>query len=91
MRKGMSETDVQILKKDVTKILNYLHNDEGTGEKGLIADFKAHKKEFQDFRRTYEDTQLIRKTAYGIYGFFGAGIMLFAKWLLGLILPHLHI
>lgn len=87
----MSETDVQSLKKDVAKILNYLHNNDDTGEKGLVADFKAHKEEFKDFKRKYEDTQLIRKTAYGIYGFIGAGIMLFSKWLLGLFLSHLNI
>ena len=90
MESNMSESDVQVLKKDVAKILNYLHNNDDTGEKGLVADFKQHKAEFRDFKRTYEDTQLIRKTAYGIYGFIGAGVLLVAKWLIGVIATHIH-
>lgn len=49
------------LQNDVTKILNYLHNDEGTGGLGLIAAFNKHEKKMDKFIREYEAKELVRK------------------------------
>lgn len=86
----MSDKDVEVLKRDVQTILHYLHNDNGTGEKGLVAKVNQLQIDFSAFKRSYEDNQLIKKTAIGIYGGLGAAIMLVAKWLGGLIINHLH-
>jgi len=49
------------LQSDVTKILNYLHNDAGTGELGLIAAFNKHEEKMDKFIREYEAKELVRK------------------------------
>lgn len=54
------------VEKKLDKILSYLHNDEGTGEKGLIADFAEHKKQFNDFVVRYETEQQVKKAKIGV-------------------------
>jgi hypothetical protein len=94
----MSDKDVEVLKRkveesntNIVKILGYLHNDTGTGEKGLIADFRDHKIDFTAFKRKYDDNQLVKKTAITIYGGIGAAIFIAVKWLVGLVITHLHL
>lgn len=84
----MSDKDVEILKRSVDKILFYLHNDEGTGNKGLIAEVKQLSIDFNDFKRKYEDTELVKKTRMTIYGGIGASIALFIKYLGTFIFEH---
>jgi hypothetical protein len=87
----MSDKDVEILKRSVDKILFYLHNDEGTGNKGLIAEVKQLSYDFNDFKRKYEDTELIKKTRTAVYGGIGAGIVLFIKYIGAFIIEHFKI
>lgn len=84
----MSDKDVEVLKRDVQKILNYLHNDDGTGKKGLVAEVAQLQSDFSTFKRSYEDNQLVKKTAIGIYGAIGAGIMLCLKWFGAFLIEH---
>ncbi len=78
--------DIKELEKKVDKVLNYLHNDEGTGTKGLVADFAEHKKLVNEFMTKYANEQDLKKAKIGAWGSLGgaivAGIALFFKWLL---------
>jgi len=84
----MSENEVRVLNTKVDKILGYLHNDEGTGEKGLIADFKAHKKEFSEFKAKYETAQAVKKATIGAWATIGGIVAYAAKWVVTLIMEH---
>lgn len=91
----MSDNDVQQLKRkveelntNVIKILGYLHNDTGTGEKGLIADFKELKIDFGIFKRKYEDKELIKNTKMAVYGGIGAGIVISLKYVISFVVEH---
>jgi len=57
---------VEDVDKKLDKILSYLHNDEGTGTKGLIADFAEHKKQFNEFVIKYETEQQIKRAKIGV-------------------------
>lgn len=74
------------LEKKVDKILGYLHNDEGTGTKGLVADFADHKKKFNEFVTKYENEQSIKKRDHfwisGIFGAVGTAVTFIGKYLL---------
>jgi hypothetical protein len=85
----MAQDDVEILKGKVDKILFYLNNDEGTGSKGLIAEVRQLSYDFNAFKRSYEDKELIKKTKMTMYGGFGAAILLAIKYVITLILQHL--
>ena len=87
----MSDNDVQQLKRSVDKILFYLHNDEGTGNKGLIAEVKQLSLDFNDFKRKYEDTELVKKTRTAVYGGLGAGIVIFLKYIFTFVVEHFKI
>lgn len=84
----MSDKDVEILKRSVDKILFYLHNDEGTGNKGLIAEVKQLSSDFNDFKRKYEDTELVKKTRTAVYGGIGASIVISLKYVISFIVEH---
>ena len=84
----MSDRDVEQLKRSVDKILFYLHNDEGTGNKGLIAEVKQLSVDFNDFKRKYEDTELVKKTRTAVYGGIGAGIVISLKYVISFIVEH---
>ena len=84
----MSEKDVDVLKRDVAKILMYLHNDEGTGEKGLIADFKTLKKDFEDFVKKYETSQAVKKATIGAWATIGGLVALAAKHVAVFVIEH---
>lgn len=91
----MSDKDVEQLKRkveelnnNVIKILGYLYNDTGTGEKGLIADFKELKIDFGTFKRAYEDKELVKKTKMAVYGGLGTSIVLFIKYIGTFIIEH---
>lgn len=88
----MSDNDFEALKRDVQKILFYLNNDEDTGEKGLVAAFRSHEKEFKDFKTKYEKEQAEKKAKMGVYGAIGGAILTFlifvGKSLFGWIVEH---
>lgn len=84
----MAADDVEILKGKVDKILFYLNNDEGTGSKGLIAEVRQLSHDFNAFKRSYEDKELIKKTKMTMYGGFGAAILLSIKYIITLIIQH---
>ncbi len=77
----MSEHDVEVLKRDVQKILNYLHNDEGTGEKGLVAQVKLLQKDFSSFVSSYKTEQEVKRAKTGLIGAIAGGIMTGLLWL----------
>lgn len=77
----MSENEVRVLTDKVNQILHYLHNDEGTGEQGLVAKVTDLKKEVTEFKVEYEKNQAVKKAQIGIYGFIGGGILWIAKFL----------
>jgi hypothetical protein len=80
----MSDEEVAILTRKIDKVINYLHNDEGTGEKGLIAKVNDLKRELTEFKVEYEKNQAVKKAQIGIYGFLGGGILWLAKFLVEL-------
>lgn len=82
------------LEKKIDRILSYLHNDEDTGEKGLVADFSDYKKKFDDFVIKYEleqklkkEEQNMKKARLSFWGALGGSIVTGAifvfKWLIG--------
>jgi hypothetical protein len=80
-------TEIKDLEKKVDKILAYLHNDEGTGTKGLVADFKDHKEKFNKFLVEYHTQQEVKKARVSTWGAIGgaavSALTLFIKWLIG--------
>ncbi len=86
----MSHDDVEILKTKVDKILFYLHNDEGTGEKGLIAQVKVLQKDFSEFVIAYKTEKAIKKAKLGVIGAIGGGVVTFLIWFVEQIIKHLH-
>ena len=50
------------LSKKLDMVLGYLHNNDGTGELGLVARFKKHEEEMKEFMSEYKTEQTIRKT-----------------------------
>jgi hypothetical protein len=77
----MSDKDVDALSRKIDTILHYLHNDEGTGQKGLVAQVTELQKEFHDFRTKYEQQTAIKKAVNGVYGLIGGAILVLAKWI----------
>lgn len=67
------------LQRSQQKILNYLHNDTGTGELGLVADFKQHKNKVNDFIKDQQQKEAVSKARVGllatIFGFLGAAVL----------------
>ena len=70
----MSERDVETLKKDVQKILSYLHNDDDTGKKGLVAEVHDIKKSFNEFVVSYKTAQAFRKGQVAVIAVIGGGV-----------------
>ncbi len=61
------------LSRKVDSILNYLHNDNNTGELGLVAAFKEHEKKMDAFISDYENKEAVRKSTTKLVAtFFGA-------------------
>lgn len=87
----MSEKEVAALSKKLDNILHYLHNDDATGHKGLVAEVRDLKSDFHEFKTKYETNQAIRKTAMGIYGAIGAGVFVAAKWLVTMLIEHINL
>lgn len=86
----MSERDVEILKRDVQKILNYLYNDEGTGKKGLVADVDKIKLDLYKFINDHKTSEEVKKAKYGLIGMIGGLIATGLLWLAEIILKHIH-
>jgi len=86
----MSDKDVEVLKRNVDLILHYLHNDEGTGTKGLVAEVSDIKKSFIDFKIKYETSQAVRKATIGAWATIGGLVVLIAKWVGSIIINHFH-
>lgn len=76
----MSEDQVETLKRDIQKILSYLHNDEDAGKKGLVADFADHKQKVNDFIVKYESDQAVKKAKISTWGMVGGGVVAFILW-----------
>lgn len=85
----MSEKDIESLKKDVHKILNYLHNDEGTGEKGLVAQVHILQDKFTKFVVKYETDQAIKRAKMGVIGVVGGVIGTVLLWVAEKIVEHI--
>lgn len=81
----MSENDIEILKRDVSKILGYLHNDDGTGKKGLVAEVESLKSDFAKFMSAYKIEKSFKKGQISIIAFIGGGFALFIEWLIKVI------
>ena len=75
----MSEHDVEVLKRDVQKILSYLHNDEETGIKGLVAEVSSLKKSFNDFIVAYSLEKAFKKGQIAIIGSIGGLVTVVAE------------
>jgi len=88
MSKVMSERDIEYLKDNVNKILMYLHNDEGTGKKGLVAQVAQIQSKLDSFISTYETTQAIKKAKIGIIGTIGGVIGTAIVWIIEKLLNH---
>lgn len=86
----MSDKDVEVLKRNVDKILNYLHNDEETGTKGLVAELAELKRSFIDFKIKYDTSQAVKKATIGAWATIGGLVALAAKWLVGIVINHFH-
>lgn len=81
----MSIEEIQVLNRKVDRILSYLHNDEGTGTKGLVAEVADLKKNFNDFMISYKLEKAFKKGQIGIIAFIGGGLVLLVEWLIKII------
>lgn len=81
----MSDTDVEVLKKNVQKILNYLHNDEETGTKGLVAEVANLKSKFDEFIVSYKVEKAFKKGQITMLVFIGSCCGLLMEWLIKII------
>jgi len=86
----MSDKDVEVLKRDVQRILSYLHNDEGTGEKGLVAEVRDLKANFSNFVSAYKLEKAVKKATIGAWATIGGIVALVAKWIVTLVFEHFH-
>ena len=84
----MSDKDVEVLKRDVQKILMYLHNDDDTGKKGLVFEVEKLQKDFSSFKTKYETAQAVKKATIGVWATIGGVVALIAKWAVTLIFEH---
>jgi hypothetical protein len=84
----MSETEVQTLNKKVDKILYYLHNDNETGNKGLIAEFRDHKTSVDKFMEEYNTKEKVKRATAIAYTTAGGTAAIFLKWIGGLLVNH---
>lgn len=75
----MSDKDVEVLKRDVQKILSYLHNDDETGTKGLVAEVALLKKSFTDFTVSYKVEKAFKKGQIAVIATIGGGIAFFIE------------
>lgn len=73
------------MKADIRKILNYLHNDTGTGKKGLVAAFEIHESKMNKFVSDYVTEQKIKKSNMKLVSFIFGGMGAFCVWLVDLI------
>ena len=85
----MSDRDVDVLKRDVQKILIYLHNDQGTGQKGLVAEVQDLKVKVDKFISKYEQAQAVKKATIGAWATIGGVVALVAKYLVTFVFEHL--
>lgn len=86
----MSERDVEILKRDVQKILNYLYNDEGTGKKGLVADVDKIKLDLYKFINDHNVSEQVKKARTSLIGMIAGAIGAGILWVIEIILKHVH-
>lgn len=90
----MSTDEMQALERKVDRILSYLHNDEGTGKKGLVAAFEDHKAQMDNFMSTYATEQQVKKAKMGVWGAVGGAALTFlvfiGKAIGGWIVEHFH-
>lgn len=82
---NMSHDDIEILKGKVDKILNYLHNDDKTSQKGLVAEVHDLRTDFTAFVTSYKTEQSYKKGIVAAIGFIGGGL----GYLAGLVIKHL--
>lgn len=86
----MSDKDVEVLKRDVQKILFYLHNDNGTGQKGLVAEVAEMKVKLEKIITDQKTAQAVKKATIGAWATIGGVMALLIKWVASFILNHLH-
>lgn len=84
----MSDKDVEVLKKKMDQVLFYLHNDEGTGQKGLVAEVKELKVKVDSFITNYDKAQAIKKATIGAWATIGGVVALASKWVGTMIIEH---
>lgn len=86
----MSVDEVKTLDKKVDKILNYLYNDSGTGQKGLIAKVEDMHTVMNKFIENYEKDQAVKKARLGVIGAVAGGIGAGLLWVIEQIVKHIH-
>lgn len=79
-----TKKEIGELSQKVDRILAYLHNDQGTGELGLVAAFKDHKAKMDNFVVEYERNEAVKKGKMSMislfFGAVGSCLALIAKW-----------
>lgn len=86
----MSDRDVEVLKRDVQKILFYLHNDNGTGQKGLVAEVAEMRLKLEKIISDQKTAQAVKKATIGAWATIGGFMALLIKWVASFIMNHLH-
>ncbi len=69
-----TKKEMKDLSKKMDTILQYLHNDEGTGELGLVAAFKKHETKVNQFITSYETEKAVRNDRIKVVSFVFGGI-----------------
>lgn len=78
--------EIKELSKKLDTVLNYLHNNDGTGELGLVAAFKEHEKKMNSFIGEYNTKEAVKKDRIRLAAFLFGGIGTFFTLLINAII-----
>ena len=87
-----TKQELKQLSQKIDTILHYLHNNDGTGELGLVASFKKHEQKMNTFLTDYETKEAVRKDRLKllsvIFGSLGTLTTLIVNYLIELFIKN---
>jgi len=86
----MSDKDVEVLKRNVDKILLLLNSDDSTKRMGVVEKLDKLSSDFHQFINKYEQAQAVKKATIGAWATIGGIVALVAKWIVTLIFEYFH-
>ena len=86
----MSDKDVEVLKRNVDKILLLLNSDDNTKRMGVVEKLDKLSSDFHKFVNKYEQSQAVKKATIGAWATIGGIVALAAKWVGTIIINHFY-